>query len=127
MTIQECFSQNLIKLRKKRGLSQKDLATLSELSPRMIAHYETQVSHPSLDKLQQLAQALNVSISELISNSPPKQSESDDFLSTINVRTLKQLKKIMQLSPQDRSNIYRMVDSLLEKRNISGEQKKSTG
>jgi transcriptional regulator with XRE-family HTH domain len=86
-----------------------------------------QVSHPSLDKLQQLAQALNVSISELISNSPPKQSESDDFLSTINVRTLKQLKKIMQLSPQDRSNIYRMVDSLLEKRNISGEQKKTTG
>jgi transcriptional regulator with XRE-family HTH domain len=84
-------------------------------------------SHPSLDKLQQLAQALNVSISELISNSPPKQSESDDFLSTINVRTLKQLKKIMQLSPQDRSNIYRMVDSLLEKTNISGEQKKTTG
>ena len=116
MNEEESFSQRLTRFRKEKGLSQKELATISGLSPRMIAHYETQVSHPSLDKIQKIATALGMSIIELLgSTTSPKRTDETEFLSSVNTKTLKQFKKILQLSPQDRSNVYRMVDSFLQK------------
>lgn len=82
----------------------------------MIAHYESQVSHPSLDKIERIAVALGMGITELLGSSEPtKTSEMGESLSSVNTKTLKQFKKILELSPQDRSTIYRMVDSLLKK------------
>ena len=116
MNIKETFPQRLVRLRKEKGLSQKELATLSGLSPRMIAHYESQVSHPSLDKIEKIAAALGMGITELLgSQKSPVTPEAGESLSSVNTKTLKQFKKILELSPQDRSTIYRMVDSLLKK------------
>jgi transcriptional regulator with XRE-family HTH domain len=112
----ETISERLVRLRKEKGLAQKELANRSGISPRMIAYYETEVSHPSLDKLEKIAGALGVSVPELLGTSTTKNaSEQTDFLSSVNTKTLKQFKKILQLSPQDRSTIYKMVDSLLKK------------
>ena len=111
------FSKNLVTLRTLKGISQKDLAVMTGISPRMIAHYEKHVSHPSLEKIEIIAKALNVSISELIGIDPKAKNNGDaEFLSSVNIRTLKQFKKILQLSPTDRSTIYKMVDSFLGKK-----------
>jgi len=59
---------------------------------------------------------VRVIVHELVGYSGIKKtSEQGDFLSSVNTKTLKQCKKILQLSPQDRSTIYKMVDSLLKK------------
>jgi transcriptional regulator with XRE-family HTH domain len=112
----ETVSERLVRLRKEKGLAQKELAARSGLSPRMIAYYENEVSHPSLDKIEKIATALGVSTNELLGTSDSKApSEQSEFISSVNTKTLKQFKKILQLSPQDRSTIYRMVDGLLQK------------
>jgi transcriptional regulator with XRE-family HTH domain len=110
------FSENLIRIRKLKGLSQKDLANLTGISSRMIYHYENHVSHPSIEKIDIIAKALNVSISELIGIEFSKinKNETEDF-DNLNVKTIKQLKKILKLNPIDRSTVYKMVDLLLQK------------
>jgi ribosome-binding protein aMBF1 (putative translation factor) len=40
------FGQRLASVRKARGLSQRDLATLTGISNRMIAYYEAQSDRP---------------------------------------------------------------------------------
>jgi transcriptional regulator with XRE-family HTH domain len=110
------FSDNLIRIRTLKGLSQNDLAKLTGISSRMIAHYERHVSYPSIDKIELFAKALNISIGELmgLESNKAKNSELDDLLIQ-NVKTIKQLKKILKLNPIDRSTIYKMVDVLLQK------------
>ena len=113
----ETVSQRLTRLRREKGLAQKELAIRSGISPRMIAYYENEVSHPSLDKIEKIAAALGVSVNELLGTINNKElSDQSEFLSSVNTKTLKQFKKILELSPQDRSTIYRMVDSLLKKK-----------
>jgi len=116
ITTSNNFSDNLIHLRTLKGLSQKDLAKLTGISPRMIFHYEKHVSHPSIEKVEIIAKALNVSIGQLLGleNNKSTNSEIDDF-GKQNVKTIKQLKKILKLNPIDRSTIYKMVDVLLQK------------
>jgi len=113
----ETLSMRLARIRKEKGLSQKELAAKSGLSPRMIAYYENEVSHPSLEKIEKIASALGVKATDIL-GTPNQSARSDesDFLSSVNTKTLKQFKKILLLSPQDRSTIYRMVDSLLQMR-----------
>jgi transcriptional regulator with XRE-family HTH domain len=111
------FSKNLVTLRTLKGVSQKDLASMTGISPRMIAHYEKHVSHPSLEKIEIIARALKVSVTELLGiDSKINRNNDAEFLSSVNIRTLKQFKKILQLSPTDRSTIYKMVDSFLGKK-----------
>ena len=114
MTINnKTFSENLIKIRKQKGLSQKDLAKLTGISPRMIAHYEKHVSYPPLEKIDTLAKALKVDISNLIglNNKNQKPNNDDDF----DIRSLKKFKKILILNNYDRSAVYQMIDLLLQK------------
>jgi len=105
------FSLNLIKIRKKKGLSQKDLAEISGISPRMIAHYEKHVTYPPIEKIYIIAKALNVDISEILGISNTKEEFSqNDF----DIRSLKKFKKILLLNPHDRSSVYKYIDSLLQ-------------
>ena len=107
------FSENLIKIRKQKGFSQKDLAKLSGISPRMIAHYEKHLTYPPIEKIEILAKALNVKVSELLGldKSNKKEKKSDDF----DIRTVKKFKKVLLLNNYDRSAVYQMIDLLLQK------------
>lgn len=60
------FSERLKKMREEKGLTQVQLAKLSAISSRMIQKYECGVSRPRYDAAEKLANALNVSVSELL-------------------------------------------------------------
>jgi transcriptional regulator with XRE-family HTH domain len=114
----ETISQRLARIRKEKGLSQKELAALTGISARMIAYYETEVPHTSLTKIKTIADALGVSVGEILGiESRQPRAKDTEFLSSVNTKTLKQFKKLLLLSAQDRFMIYRMADSLLEKGN----------
>jgi transcriptional regulator with XRE-family HTH domain len=117
MSITINFSKNLVRIRKEKGISQKDLANLTNISPRMIAHYEKYVSHPSLEKIEIIAKSLNVSIFKLLNDDKSNNEGNEEELvfEKLSTKTLKQLKKILKLNPIDRSTIYKMVDVLLQK------------
>lgn len=58
--------KNLVKLRAKRGLSQRALAKLSGISYVHIARMETGDHDPRLSTLKALAKALKVTIGDLV-------------------------------------------------------------
>ena len=55
-------------VRKKRGLSQEQLARNSGLSRYSIINFETGRRNPRVKDLKNIAKALNVSVAELISD-----------------------------------------------------------
>jgi len=100
-------------------MSQKDLAEKTGISPRMITYYEKYVSHPSLEKIKLIAEALNINPKLLIEdkevNFENKQDDLIPDLSKVNTKTLKQMSKILLLNKQNRMIVYNMIDALLEK------------
>ena len=62
----EKFAANLKKARQKRGLTQRQLADMIQMSPNLIAPMELGNSQPSLMSLSRIAKALQVSADELL-------------------------------------------------------------
>jgi transcriptional regulator with XRE-family HTH domain len=116
------FSKNLKRIRKERGLSQYDLADITGISKRMIGHYETHVTEPPLDKIEIIARALKVNISELLYNDA-LISNSEIDISKFDTRSLKKLQDILELPPNDRADIYRLLNKLIRKNKLEQEKK----
>lgn len=60
------FASNLKYLREKRGLSQNKLAEKVGVNQTTIARWETEEIKPSIDNVEQIASALNVSLPDLL-------------------------------------------------------------
>jgi transcriptional regulator with XRE-family HTH domain len=106
------FSRNLRRLRKKRGLTQYDLADMTGISRRMIGHYETHAVQPPIENLEIIAKALKVKTAELLVDDKV-ESENEIDPSQFDSRSLKRLKDILSLSQTDRSDLYRMLNRML--------------
>src|SRR6266498_6107565 len=64
------FGQRLAALRRGKGLSQTQLADLLDTTRKMIDYYERRAGNPSLDFIQRAAEALDVSVAELLGSEP---------------------------------------------------------
>jgi transcriptional regulator with XRE-family HTH domain len=62
------FSEKLSYLRNKRGLSQTELAKLSNISQQSISHFETGRGVPSKNNAIQLAKVLSVKVDDLMND-----------------------------------------------------------
>lgn len=62
------------RLRREKGLSQKDLANILGVSQSAISKYETGVALPSLNTARKIAAALDCTIDELFGE-PEKEKE----------------------------------------------------
>ena len=60
------FSENLINIRKEKGMSQSELADALHLSRQAVSNWERNKSWPGLETLGLIAEALGVSVSELL-------------------------------------------------------------
>lgn len=110
------FSVNLMAQRKKKGLSQRDLAAKTGISQRMISYYESHVMVvPPMDKLKRIAEVLGVAIAELID--PDLIPRTPLELST---RTLKKVQIIEQLPLEDQRKVMAYANDLLEKNQLKG-------
>mgnify|MGYP001050660792 CR=1 FL=1 len=61
-----CFGDNLRTIRKEKGISQEDLAGLLNVSRQAISKWEQNNGYPEMEKVIQLAEALNISLDYLI-------------------------------------------------------------
>lgn len=59
--------QKIAYYREKAGMSQRELADRAGVSPGAIGQYETNRKTPRVETLRRLAEALHVSVAELIS------------------------------------------------------------
>ena len=60
------FSENLLNLRKSRGLKQQDLANQLEISLRVYQYYEHGEREPQLSTLVKLAEFYGLSLDQLV-------------------------------------------------------------
>lgn len=66
MVISMRFAENLRALRLQRCLTQKEIGTLAGITPITISSYESGKSVPNMHQLIAIADALNVSLDELV-------------------------------------------------------------
>ena len=60
------LDKQIRRLREKLGLSQSDIARKLDVTPSTISNWESGKARPRLDKMSQLAELLNVTVSELM-------------------------------------------------------------
>lgn len=65
------FGERLLKLRKDKGLSRRELAELCSVTDKSIQNYETDFRSPKNEVTQRLAKALGVSVSFLVDGTEP--------------------------------------------------------
>lgn len=108
------IADNLKKLRKKKGWSQSELADRIGSHLSHINRIETGKYNPSLDVVQKLAKALDVSIDYLVSNT----AEDFEEIRIEDKCLMDRVKLIDSLDQEDRKALIRVIDSMLTKKKI---------
>ncbi|MGH9796824.1 MAG: helix-turn-helix domain-containing protein [Candidatus Polarisedimenticolia bacterium] len=115
-TATESFGDRLLRLRQARGYSQRELGDRVGVSQRMMTYYERQADHPPAYLLPRLAEALRVSVDELMGVRPVKEPAATPR----NTRLWRKLRDIEKLAPGDRKAVLKFVDALLVRQRVAG-------
>ncbi|WP_406242127.1 helix-turn-helix domain-containing protein [Tissierella carlieri] len=117
------IGENIKKYRKEKGLTQKELAEISNLSRSYLADLERDRYNPSLDSLKLIADSLEVDVSILlgennstikISNTLKDDKELLDFWNILKEREDLQLlfKQTKDLSPKGIQQVIRIIKAI---------------
>lgn len=112
----EKFSDRLRAARELRDLSQTDLANRTGLQPSAISHFETGKRSPSFDNLRRLADALAVSIDQLLG-----RNTSPDVVTPAGEKIFRDLRN---MSASDQDALAEMA-AILARKNAPQEDKRS--
>ena len=122
--IAQVFAENVAKYRKKKGLSQYDLAQSSGISRGMISHYEREGMFPPADRLQSLADSLEIPVYKLFKQ-PGTDQASETDLGDIDPRSVKKLRDILSLPADDRNDLYRILNKMLRKNQLERQSREA--
>lgn len=83
------FGEKLQKLRKRKGLSQEQLAQILQVSRQTISKWESGINHPELEKLKEISAYFEVSLDELLGlKATPLQQPSPTKEKEVNVKKI---------------------------------------
>ncbi len=100
------FANQLLKLRKDKGLTQQALADLASLHVVQVRRYETNASQPSLEAIRKLAIALSVRADALLFGEDERGPS--DALAL-------QLEAVSQLPAEEQRVVMEVLESLIIK------------
>ena len=83
MEMKNSFGANLSAIRNNAGLSQSALAEQLGVSRQAVSSWERDLSEPDISSIERIAEALDVSVSDLIDGSEGKGTEADIKISPI--------------------------------------------
>lgn len=104
------FSRRLVRIRKSKGITQIELAKMTRLSQRAIAHYETVGRNPSPDIAVRLSKALKITVDELMGY------KSVHIKEDVSPKVVKRAKLIDRLSGNQKKIVLDLIDSYSNKR-----------
>lgn len=110
------FATRLKKLRRERGLTQKDLANLVGCETVLISRYERGEGLPKFDTLVALAQTLRVSTDEIALGRDP--AEAGKELPIHNVLLLERFQELESLPREDQAMVIGLVDAVIAKHKV---------
>lgn len=107
MDVKKSFGEKVKRLRKKRNLTQEQLAEMIDISPRNLSKIEVGECFVKAETLERLLIALNVSTEELFANNHIKTNS--ELLEDINfyINTAKDDNKMLE-------KIYKILRDLVE-------------
>ena len=78
------FSEQLVKLRKEKGMSQEDLANNLNVSRQAVSKWESNTSFPETDKIVAICKLFDCSMDELIGLKNGKTKENNKTFNVLN-------------------------------------------
>lgn len=87
------LGQNILELRKKKGLSQEQLGEKVSVTRQTISNWELEETAPNPEQLKSLSKALNVSVDDLIDNDIQNVVLSKIKITEKQTRTIKKILK----------------------------------
>jgi transcriptional regulator with XRE-family HTH domain len=109
------FGQRLAAVRKKNGLSQKELAARLKTTREVIDYYERRAMNPSLSFIERAAESLEVSVAELVGSAPRLSRGRPGPLPQF----ARRIEQIRQLPRKEQEFVIRFLDTVLEKAGIA--------
>lgn len=88
------LGQNILKLRKKTGLSQEELAEKVGVTRQTISNWELEETTPNPEQLKSLSKVLNVSVDDLIDNDLQNVVLSKLKITEKQTKTIKKILKV---------------------------------
>ena len=110
----QSFGQRLAQIRKAKGLTQEDLGERIGVSQRIMHHYENKAEYPPAQKIIELAQALCMSVDELLGIG----NDDKDSYQNINPKLAKRLRLVSNLPSYDLKALVTFIDALLLKQQV---------
>ena len=113
------LSDTIKSLRKKKGLSQAQIAIKLGITQGAISQWEHGLTEPASDQLLALAQIFGVSVYELKGVDEPKQKEptaSDGQTSPVDGNLAEMYAKFSLLSPADQQRVLDFAEGILSAR-----------
>lgn len=110
------FAARLKKLRKDKGLTQKDLAQIVGCETVLISRYERGEGLPKFDTLVMLAGALRISTDELTLGRTPSDGPKEPPIQ--NVLLLERFRELEGLPREDQTMVIQLVDAVIAKRRV---------
>jgi len=108
---QTVFGARLIEARRRRGMTQVELAEAIGSTQRAISYYEAEGGSPDVNVITQLATALGATADELLGLDDTETYEPE--FQTVDERRLwRRFRKLLNLPEKDRRAVLRMLDSL---------------
>jgi transcriptional regulator with XRE-family HTH domain len=102
------FGSRLLQARKKKGISQEELATRLGTKGPAIGRYERDEMKPSIEVASKVAKLLGVSLDWLVGNTEEE----------LDTATLKRIQDINKLPPKDKELVFEFLDSFITNRKI---------
>lgn len=112
------FGQRLAKIRRAKGLTQTELGQRIGASQRAMHHYEKKAEFPPVQKIIELARALDMTVDELLGtgdNGGPRYQN-------INPKLAKRLRLASNLPQHDLKALSTFIDALLLKQEVKENQ-----
>src|SRR5215212_3675886 len=106
------FGRMLKELRKRRGLSQKELAAAVGVHYLQISKYETGSYFPTVGKVIAIAKSLRVGIDQLFGEVVPDEGHVN------NLRLLHRFRDLESLPKDDQDVAVKLIDALIAKSKI---------
>jgi len=105
------FGKRLIELRKRKNLSQTDLAKMVGVSYVQIGRYETKGTQAPAEVLNKMAVALDTTIDYLINGDTNEKAKT----TLKDAELLQQFKAVEQMDDDDRNVIKKLIDAFITK------------
>jgi transcriptional regulator with XRE-family HTH domain len=111
------LAKNLKRLRKKKGYTQAQLAEIADVSRRVIVHYENYIKKPVFENVKKIAEALDVSMDELVGHVEAGKTKKTEDAS---YKIMKKVRIIEKLPLRDQNAVFHFINSLAKKNKLEG-------